>query len=111
MNFGINDFVSQNYFQFKLLLTITFIMLRNSHFGLKFPKLTLAQVIGFFWKLMNSFLSENCSEIPPIFFVNAQISPKQLGFVTSDLACAECNPEEGMHFLSRLKKFHFAIAN
>lgn len=68
MNFGINDFVSQNDFQFKLLLTITFIMLRNSHFGLKFPKLTLAQVIGFFWKLMNSFLLRKLFWDPPPFF-------------------------------------------
>lgn len=99
MNFEISVFVSQNIFQFKLLLTITSVMLRNSHFGLKMltlATLTSAQVIIFFWKLMNSFL-RNCLEIP--LFFNAQIRPKHLGFVASDLAYAGYNPEGGMHFL------------
>lgn len=70
MNFGINDFVSQNDFQFKLLLTITFIMLRNSHFGLKFPKLTLAQVIGFFLETDERFSSQKIVlRSPPFFFL------------------------------------------
>lgn len=69
MNFGISVFVSQNDFQFKLLLTITSVMLRNSHFGLKFPTLTLAQVVIFFWKLMNGFLLRKLfGGPPPLFF-------------------------------------------
>lgn len=64
----------------------------------------------FFFFLENDkqFSSQKIVQRP---FFHAQITPKQLGFITSDLACAECNPEGGMHFLPCLKKFHFAIAN
>lgn len=58
MNFGISVFVSQKSFQFKLLLTITSIMLRNSHFALKFPTLTLAQMIIFFLETDEQFPSQ-----------------------------------------------------
>lgn len=110
MNFGISVFVSQKEFQFKLLLTITSVMLRNSQFGLKFPTLTLAQMIIFLWKLMNNFLLRKLFG-GVIFFFSAQINPKQLGFVASDLVYAGCSPGGGMHFFYHLKKFHFTIAN
>lgn len=61
---------------------------------------------------MNSFLLRKLFRgLGLVFFFCAQISPKQLEFVASDLACAGYNPEGGMHFLYRLKKFHFTITN
>jgi len=66
-----------------------------------FPHLILAQEIFvlfyfilFYWKMINSFLLRKW--LRGLF--HAQITPTQLGFITSDLASAECSPERGMHF-------------
>lgn len=109
-HFGTSAAASQNVFQFEPLLIFASIVLRDLHFGLKFPILDLGPRDFFFFFLENDkqFSSQKIVQRP---FFHAQITPKQLGFITSDLACAEYNPEGGMHFLPCLKKFHFAIAN
>lgn len=89
--FGIHAVVSQTGFQFELLLMFVSAMLRDLHFGLKFPTLDLGPRDFYFilWKMINSFLLRKW--LRGLF--HAQITPTQLGFITSDLASAECSPE------------------
>lgn len=70
LNFRVSASASPNDFQFELLLIFSSIMLRDSHFGLKFPTLDLSpRDYFFFWKIMNSFLLRKLFRGPFFFFL------------------------------------------